>query len=146
MSFVLVLCALLAFAGCAFFRETAKVGDPVKEFLAQVKKERASTFRRIESARKGKGPFDLQIVMRADWARRKAEEKESDALLLARTWLGIIRPAGPEKAWLEFVDSGGGVLAWGLFQSDKGLFWGLGKPVQRGRSGIQGPSRALSAR
>ncbi|MBI2881742.1 MAG: hypothetical protein HYY21_09120 [Candidatus Tectomicrobia bacterium] len=111
-----------------------------------MKKERASAFRRVESARKGKGLFDLQIVMRADWARRKAEEKESDALTLARTWLGIIQPGRPEKAWLEFVDSGGGVLAWGLFQSDKGLFWGLGKPAQRGQSGIWGPSRALSAR
>ena len=128
---VLAAWTLLTVTGCGrFFQEPVRVDDPAKDFLVRVKNQRGRAFGRVESARKGKGPFDLRVVMVAAWPGRKVQEKEADVLTLARTWVSVIRPEKPETAWVEFVDSGGRVLAWGLFQSEKGLFVGLG----RGRS------------
>jgi hypothetical protein len=65
--------------------------------------------------------------MRSGWALLKPAIKEADAVALARTWVAVIQPAGPERARVEFVNSQGRVLAWGVYQSGNGLFVGLGE-------------------
>ncbi len=119
---------LPAFQGCGLlFDEPARVDHPARDFWVRVKNRRGKTFARVESARKGKGPFDVQVVMRTGWALLNPDIREADAVALARTWVTVIRPVNPEQARMEFVDSEGRVLAWGLYQSSNGLFVGFGE-------------------
>ncbi|MFQ5912890.1 MAG: hypothetical protein ACE5JS_06885 [Nitrospinota bacterium] len=121
---VLAAGTLPSVGGCGRFWGSVQVDNPVRDFLMQVKSRRGRAFERVESARKGKGPFDVQVVLKAGGAGGASEEK--DVLTLARAWVGVIQPVDPQKAWVEFVDSEGQVVAWGMFLVDKGIYVGFG--------------------
>ncbi len=125
---ILAALSLPAVGGCGLlFGEPVRVDHPARDFQVQVGNRRGKTFGRVESARKGKGPYDVRVIMRSGWALLKPAIKEADAVALARTWVAVIQPAGPERARVEFVNSQGRVLAWGVYQSGNGLFVGLGE-------------------
>ena len=124
---LLAFAAFLAAAGCALFGGPPTGEELVRDFQSRVNNQKDKAFVWVESSRKGKGDYDLLITMREGWSTKKNREKRSDALTLARIWVGLIQPLKPEESWVEFVDSKGSVLAWGLFQTEKGLFLGFGK-------------------
>jgi hypothetical protein len=126
--------AFLAAAGCALFGGPPTGEELVKDFQGRVKNQKGKAFVWVESSRKGKGDYDLLITMRVGWSGKKNREKRADALTLARTWVRLIQPLKPEESWVEFVDSKGGVLAWGLFQTEKGLFLRLGRGRSKGEN------------
>lgn len=133
-SWILAALSLTAVGGCGLlFGEPVRVDHPARDFQVRVRNLRGKTFGRVESARKGKGPYDVRVIMRPGWTLLKPGIKEADAVVLARTWVAVIQPAGPERARVEFVDSQGRVLAWGVYQSGNGLFVGLGGGESRPR-------------
>jgi hypothetical protein len=131
---LLALTAFLAAAGCALFGGPPTGEELVRDFQGRVNNEKDKAFVWVESSRKGKGDYDLLVTMREGWFTKKNREKRADALAVARTWVRLIQPLKPEESWVEFVDSKGSVLAWGLFQNKRGLFLGLGKGRSKGEN------------
>ena len=98
----LVVLLLPVVSGCgSLFSEPARVDHPARDFQVQVGNLRGKTFGRVESARKGKGPYDVRVIMRPGWTLLKPGIKEADAVVLARTWVAVIQPAGPEMEQLD---------------------------------------------
>lgn len=96
------------------------------DFLGRVKNQGGAAYGRVQSVRKGKGPYDVEVTLTTGWSRLKKEIQQADALILARAWVIVIRLVKPEKARIDFVDNNGNPLAWGVYQTSIGLFVDLG--------------------
>ncbi len=123
----MIALSLLVSGGCAGFQKPLVVEQPARDFLVRVKNQRGAAFERVQSARKGKGPYDVQVTLTTGWSQLKKEIRQADALTLARAWVVVIRPVKPKKARIDFVDDNGNPLAWGVYQTGAGLFVDLGR-------------------
>lgn len=122
----MIALSLLVSGGCAWFQTHPVAGQPARDFLERVKNQGGAAYGRVQSARKGKGPYDVEVTLTTGWSRLKKEIQQADALILARAWVIVIRPVKPEKARIDFVDNNGNPLAWGVYQTSTGLFVDLG--------------------